>query len=179
MNNVYREREMKARCGNRLVKKILPMLTLLAFTVGLGNCSQVKYIPGTHIPDKPKNREIIKVVEKYRRAMMNRDAGTLMSMAHPHYYEHSGTPKGKDDYGYKGLLDVIKKRMKQLRAMRYNIKYRKIKWVSNKQVEVEYYIDASYQIATPDGTDKWSRYTHHNKIILIKHKDRWLFVRGF
>ena len=39
--------------------------------------------------------------------MEDRDATTLLSMAHPNYYEDSGTPSGQDDYGYDGLKDVL------------------------------------------------------------------------
>ncbi len=143
-----------------------------------GACSQVKMIPGTRIADTRKNREVIQVVERYRRAMINRDAGTLMALAHPAYFEHSGTPKGEDDYGYKGLLMVIRKRIAQLETVRYRIKYRKIHWVTPKQVEIEIYVDASFQLKTPEGGSKWSRYTDYNKIVLAKYKDRWLFLRG-
>jgi hypothetical protein len=151
---------------------------LLVCVAALAGCATVETIPGTGIPDTKKNREIIEVLEQYRQAMVQRDAGTLMAMAHPHYYEHSGTPKGDDDYGYKGLMKVIKRRMNQLHAVRYNIKYSKIHWINPKQVEVEIYIDASFQIETPEGGDKWSRYTGHNKVVLTKHKGRWLFLRG-
>ncbi len=143
-----------------------------------GACSQVKLIPGTKIPDTRKNRAVIEVVERYRRAMINKDAGTLMALAHPAYFEHSGTPKGEDDYGYKGLLLVIRKRLAQLETVRYRIKYRKIHWVSPKQVELEIYVDASFQLKTPEGGSKWSRYTDYNKVVLAKHKGRWLFLRG-
>lgn len=150
----------------------------LVWALLAGACSQVKFIPGTKIPDSKKNREVIQVVERYRRAMINKDAGTLMALAHPAYYEHSGTPKGEDDYGYKGLLVVIRKRLAQLETVRYRIKYRKIHWVSPKQVEIEIYVDASFQLKTPEGGAKWSRYTDYNKVVLAKYKDRWLFLRG-
>jgi len=109
---------------------------------------------------------------------MNKEIGTLMSMAHPHYYEHSGSHKGEHHYGYKGLQKVLKKRLEQLQAVRYNIKYRKINWISEDKVEVEIYIDASFQLAAGDDTDKWSRFTQHNKITLAKQNDRWLILRG-
>lgn len=147
------------------------------FVVGVG-CAGVKNIPGTQIRDNPQNRALIRVVEKYRRAMIRRDMGALMAMAHPHYYEHGGTHKGDDDYGYKGLLHVIKKRISQLETLRYMIKYRRVKWISSTQVEVEVYIDASFQLKLIKGQSKWSTYADYNKLVLIKHKDRWLLIRG-
>jgi hypothetical protein len=160
------------------MRKIAIIASFLAAAFLWCNCAEVKTIPGTGIPDTKKNREIIKVLEKYRQAMMQRDTGTLMAMAHPHYYEHSGTPKGGDDYGHKGLLQVLKKRMAQLQAVRYNIKYRKIHWVNPKQVEVEIYIDASFQIEAPKGENKWHRKTDYNKLVLAKNDGRWMILRG-
>ena len=160
------------------MRKVAILAYLSAVVVLFCHCSEVKMIPGTSIPDTGKNREIVKVLEKYRRAMMQRDSGTLMAMAHPHYYEHSGTPKGGDDYGHKGLIRVIKQRMAQLQAVRYNIKYRKINWVNPKQVEVEIYIDASFQIEAPKGENKWHRKTDYNKLVLTKKDGRWLILRG-
>ncbi|MCD6498412.1 MAG: hypothetical protein J7M25_08970 [Deltaproteobacteria bacterium] len=159
------------------------LIVLLAASTGvtagsLSGCSRVKLIPGTGIPDNKKNREVIAVVERYRRAMIRKQPGALMAMAHPNYFEHSGTPKGKDDYGYKGLLLVLRKRLHQLQSIRYSIKYRKIHWLSPIQVQIEIYVDASFQLALPSGSSKWSRYTDYNEIVLAKHKGRWLFLRG-
>ena len=146
--------------------------------VAVAGCAHVKYIPGTKIPDTKRNRAIIAVVEKYRHAMIRKDAATLMAMAHPNYYEHSGTPKGEDDYGYKGLLRVIKKRLAQLETVRYELKYRKIHWLSPTKVEVEVYVDASFQLRLPSGESRWSRFADYNKFVLAKYKGRWLFLRG-
>lgn len=141
-------------------------------------CSREKFIPGTRIPETRGNREIIEVVEKYRRAITNKEIGTLVSMAHPDYFEHSGSHKAEHHYGYDGLKKVLAARLKQLRTLRYNIKYRRINWLSDKKVEVQIYIDASFQLAVAGDTDTWERFTHHNKIVLVKDNDRWLFLRG-
>ena len=36
-------------------------------------------------------------------------SAALLALAHPNYYEDSGTPKGDDDYGYEGLKEVLQK----------------------------------------------------------------------
>ena len=164
--------------GNISTRIIKPLTGLAVSLAILAGCAHTKMIPGTRIPDNKENRSIIKIVEKYRRAMIKRDMGTLMAMAHPHYYEHLGTHKGEDDYGYKGLLGVIRKRMQQVQAMRYNIKYRRMKWVSKKEVVVEIYIDAYFQMATAPKDVKWSHYADYNKVVLVKHKGRWYFLGG-
>jgi len=150
---------------------------LLLMGVLVGGCGHARYIPGTKIPDEPRNRTIVDVVERYRRALQDLKMADLMGMAHPHYYEHSGTPKGDDDYGYKGLLQVIRARVGQLVAVRYNMRYLRVNWKSDTLVEVEIYISANFQLKTGDG-ERWHRMTDYNKIILTKEKDRWLFLRG-
>ena len=114
--------------------RLIPVLLLLGST-GV-HCAGNKVIPGTRIKDEPRNREVIQVMERYRRALESLKVADLMAMAHPHYYEHSGTPTGADDYGYKGLLKVIRKRMKQVLAVRCNLKYMRIHWPAKHQAEV-------------------------------------------
>ena len=72
---------------------------------GGGGCATVNTIPGTKVADTKSNREILDVCERYRHAMEDRDATTLLSLAHPNYYEDSGTPLASDDYGYEGLKE--------------------------------------------------------------------------
>ncbi len=151
------------------------MAALLLMT--LGACSHQKFIPGTRIPDESRNREIIKIIERYRHAVITKDISSLEAMAHPDYYEHAGTPTAKDDYGYKGLVQVLRARLPEIKRIRFEIQYRKINWISKKHVEVEVYIDASFQINVK-GEQRWSRFADYNKIVLRKYKDRWLIVSG-
>lgn len=140
-------------------------------------CAKPVLIRGTQIPDTPKNKEVVQAVEEYRRAMEELAVPKLMAMAHKHYYEHSGTPSGEDDYGYKGLLKVLGQRMKQVVAVRYNMKYLRIHWPEPNQAELEVYIAASYQLKAEDG-EHWHRMTDYNKIVLVQEKGRWLFLSG-
>jgi hypothetical protein len=154
---------------------VLPLIVVL---LPLGtSCASSKVIPGTRIRDEPRNREVINIVEDYRRALEGRKISKLLAMAHPHYYEHSGTPTGSDDYGYRGLLKVVRKRMKQVMAVRCNLKYMRIHWPAKNQVEVEVYVSASFQLKTEEG-ERWHRMTDYNKFVLVKDKDRWLFIGG-
>jgi hypothetical protein len=145
--------------------------------LALLSCSQGKMIPGTQILDQPRNREVVEAIEKYRRAMEDIKIPDLMAMAHRHYYEHSGTPSGKDDYGYQGLLRVIRKRLGQVVALRCSIKYLRIRWPAADQAEVEIYISASFQLKS-GAEESWHRMTDYNKMVLVKERSRWQFLRG-
>src|SRR4051812_40787954 len=97
--------------GRMNLAKILVFAVALSSSLG---CATYNIIPGTKVFDTKPNREILEICEKYRRALESKDAPTLLSLAHPNYYEDSGTPKGDDDYGYEGLKDVLAKRLSVL-----------------------------------------------------------------
>lgn len=139
-------------------------------------CATINTIPGTKVADTKTNREILNVCERYRHAMEDRDAATLLALAHPNYFEDSGTPGGNDDYGYDGLKEVLQKRVSQLRTLRYNIEYRKIT-IQGRRAQVDIRYDASYQIATEMG-DQWDRKQNDKRLELENDGRRWLIIAG-
>jgi hypothetical protein len=155
------------------------LATLIATAVvahQLGGCAITSVIPGTKVPDTRANREILDVCEKYRHALEDRDAATLLALASPNYYEDSGTPKGDDDYGYDGLREVLQRRLGALRTLRYNIEYRRVDVVGPRAyVDIRY--DASFQIATEMG-DRWERKQNDKRIELENDGHRWLIIAG-
>jgi hypothetical protein len=152
------------------MKRVLLVLALLA------GCATMNTIPGTKVADNKLNRELLEVVERYRHAMEDRDAATLLALAHPNYYEDSGTPKGDDDYGYEGLKDVLSRRLGALRTLRYNIEYRKVSVTGHRaQIDIRY--DASFQLATEMG-DRWERKQNDKRIELENDGKRWLIIAG-
>ena len=144
--------------------------------VSVTGCANYALIPGTKVIDTKVNREIIEVCEKYRRAMEERDAPTLLALAHPNYYEDSGTPKGDDDYGYEGLKDVLQKRLGALKTLRYSIEYRRVE-VAGHHAKIDIRYDASFQLATEMG-DRWERKQNDKRIEMQNDGGRWLIVAG-
>ena len=69
----------------------------------VSGCATLRTIPGTKVADTPQHRELLQRVEEYRIAMEQREAGKLLTLAHPNYYEDSGTPSAQDDYAYARL----------------------------------------------------------------------------
>jgi hypothetical protein len=151
----------------------LGLTVLLSFT---GGCATMNLIPGTKVADTKANREILDICERYRHAMEERDASTLLALAHPNYYEDSGTPKGDDDYGYDGLKDVLSKRLSALKTVRYNIEYRKVA-IEGHHAQVDIRYDASFQIATEMG-DRWERKQNDKRLELENDGKRWLIIAG-
>ena len=151
--------------------------TLLgALVLWAAGCATVNLIPGTKVPDTKANREILDVCERYRHAMEDRDAATLLALAHPNYYEDSGTPGGSDDYGYEGLKEVLQKRLAQVKTLRYNIEYRRVQ-IQGHHAQVDIRYDASFQLATEMG-DRWERKQNDKRIELENDGKRWLIIAG-
>jgi len=151
-------------------------LAAAAMSLGASGCATVQAIPGTKIPDTPVHRQILQRVEEYRVAMEQRDAPRLLAMAHPNYYEDSGTPSGADDYGYPGLKRVLEARLPSLRWLRYLIKYRDIRIDGNRaQVDLRY--DISFQLMTEIG-EKWERRQNDKRLELQREENRWLIISG-
>lgn len=148
---------------------------LLAALLAAG-CASVQRIRGTGVTDTKLNRELVDLCERYRQALEAKDGAALLALAHPRYFEDSGTPKADDDYGYEGLKQVIGTRLRTLRSLRYNIEYRQITFDGPRaQVQIRY--DASYQIGTEIG-DRWERKLSDKRIEFEQEQGRWLIIAG-
>jgi hypothetical protein len=139
-------------------------------------CATIHVIPGTKVADNKLNRELVDVCERYRHALEERDSATLLALAHPNYYEDSGTPKGDDDYGYEGLKQVLSTRLSALKSVRYNIEYRNVT-VQGHHADVDIRYDASFQLATEMG-DRWEHKMNDKRIQLENDGHRWLIIAG-
>jgi hypothetical protein len=159
----------------RLVPLLFSFLAACAL-FSLEGCAIVPVIPGTKVPDNKINREILDVCEKYRHALEDKDSATLLTLAHPNYYEDSGTPKGDDDYGYEGLKEVLAKRLAALKTIRYNIEYRHVS-IEGHHALVDIRYDASFQLATEMG-DRWERKQNDKRLELENDGRRWLIIAG-
>ena len=151
------------------------VLAALAAVVGCAH-SSASTIPGTKVADTDENREIIRVVERYRLAMERKDVGALVAMASRNYWEDSGTPTGADDYGYDRLREVLMGQFQRADAIRYSMKYVDITF-DRGRAKVAVLIDASYSVQTPRGLERFDM-RDQNELVLENDGQRWLFVSG-
>ena len=153
---------------------------LLLVTAGLlvGCASQVAYINGTTVEDNERNRNIIKTIEQYRVAVEKKDIATLVSLASKNYWDDSGTPTGSDDFGYDGLREILQNRFKRADAIRYTMKYMKVKPLSANRAAVDVMLDATYTINTEHGTPQRLDFRDQNEMVLEWDGKRWLFLSG-
>ena len=148
-------------------------LALALFVLGCAT----HYIPNTDVEDTSENRKVISFCEKYRRAVEERNVPLLLDMASAAYYEDGGNVDASDDMDYDGLRDYLEGRFKDTRAIRYEIRYRKIHGAENGRVLVEYTYTASYKIPGLSG-DEWRHTVAENRLELVPDKDSFKILAG-
>jgi hypothetical protein len=139
----------------------------------LGACSKT-YIPNTDVEENEFNRKVVEFVEEYRRAVERRNIAMLLRLAHPSYYEDGGNIDTSDDLDFAGLKSYLEDSFREVRAIRYEIRYRE---VSHGHVFVDFTYSASYKLPTPSG-DVWRRRVADNRIELVPEKDTYRIVSG-
>lgn len=135
----------------------------LLMTLALTGCGR-DVIPNTDVEDTKQNREVIEFVEKYRKAVQQRNVGELMELASERYLDDNGTPVGRDDIDYKRLREKLSKLNQEVKDVRYEIRYRRIIFRGDK-VYVDYTYTASFLVQTPEG-ERWSRRLADNRLEL-------------
>jgi hypothetical protein len=159
-------------------------LPLLSLVVASG-CKDVPTIPGTEIPDTDENREILRVLERYRTAFVRRDATGVLATAHPTYYDTAGTDDPDDDIEYEQLGPMLRERMAQIDSIRFTIDYLEINVVDDRAV-VRVWIDASFRL-TPiiDAENgeirveaEHSRKQDHSMFELLREGPNWRITKG-
>jgi hypothetical protein len=157
------------------MKGLVKVLALLVISFGSGCATH--YIPNTDVEDTSENRKIITFCEKYRHAVEQRDVPLLLQMAAQTYYEDGGNVDASDDMDYAGLKDYLEGRFKDTRAIRYEIRYRRIRQQSDKKIVIEYTYTASYKLPGLKG-DEWRHTVADNRLELIEDQDSFKILAG-
>lgn len=148
------------------------MLTTLA-----GGCAKPKFIPRTKVKDIPVNREVIRVMEKYRRAVVDSDAARVLALVHPLYQDNAGTPNGADDIDFEKLKSVLGTQYKNTGKIRMRIEYLSVQ-TKGSLARVDTWIDATFVYSHPEAKQRWRRLTDSNRFRLIKDDKGWRFLSG-
>ncbi len=151
---------------------------LLAFLVVLSaSACRTQLLPNTDVEDTPRNRDIVAFCEQYRHAVEDKDVSALIAMAHPDYYEDGGNTDASDDIDRTGLQQYLTERFVQSKAIRYEIRYRRVTPGRDGEVLVDYTYSASYQLPTDEG-DKWQRAVAENRLQLVPKGEAFLIKAG-
>ena len=159
-------------------------LFLIAVILSVAACATRKtYIGGTRVPYTSNNKSVLDAVEQYRLAVEKGDSASLMTMAHPQYWEDSGTPSGSDDYGYEGLKVVLASRLKMASEIRYTMRYMGVsheckELAAGCKATVDVLIDASFTIQNAMGKASRPDKRDQNQLLLEWSGSRWMFLAG-
>lgn len=149
---------------------------LFVVLAALPGCSP-RYIPNTDVEDTDDNRRVIEFCEVYRHAVESRDVPKLLRMADDRYYEDGGNADASDDLDRAGLDGYLQSRFRETRAIRYEIRYRRVSDGPKQTVRVDYTYTASYKIPTPAG-EVWRRRVAENRLELVPDKDGFRILAG-
>jgi hypothetical protein len=133
--------------------------------------------PDAEIRDTDENREIVALVEVYRRALEDKDVATLRRIISSNYYENGGTSHTTlDDYGYDGLTAAFEAIAQNVRQLRLSVLIREID-VEGDRANV--YVDFGYNMLyVVDGQERWSADRDLNRLELVREGGEWRFVAG-
>ncbi len=148
----------------------------VVLAVAASACSK-HLIPNTDVEDTEANRRVVQFCEDYRRAVERKNVGLLLQLADPAYYEDGGNIDARDDIDYEGLEDYLKQKFRHTKAIRYEIRYRRVGKGRKNVWYVDYTYSASYKIPTEAG-DIWRRVVADNRLELIPRGESFKVVAG-
>jgi ketosteroid isomerase-like protein len=154
---------------------LIPLFLLLASA-----CS-TKYIGHTRIEDTKENREILAVVERYRRAVEDRDIERLMELTADDFFEDPGTPYDPaDDYDKAGLRSRLQEAFSRIKDQRLTIDARRLNVdeKNDKIVHVDYRFDHRYRLDLPGEGGNWRESMDLNRVSLTRKGGDWKIVSG-
>ena len=151
-------------------------VVVLLVAAGSVGCSR-EYIPNTDVENTDLNRKVIRFCEEYRHAVERRNTALLLKLADPSYREDGGNADATDDLDYAGLRDYLDGKFKDTKAIRYEIRYRRVGKGRGNEIYVDYTYSASYKLGTEQG-EIWRRTVADNRLELVPYGDSYRIVAG-
>jgi hypothetical protein len=155
---------------------VRPSALILLVVLGSMGCSR-EYIPNTDVENTDLNRKVIHFCEEYRHAVERRNTALLLKMADPSYHEDGGNADATDDLDYAGLRDYLEGKFGDTKAIRYEIRYRRVGKGRGNEIYVDYTYSASYKLGTAEG-EIWRRTVADNRLELVPHGETYRVVAG-
>jgi len=149
---------------------------VVAWLAGVCAACTHDVIPNTDVPDTSENREVIKFVEKYRKAVERRDVGSLLAFASTRYFDDNGTPGAGDDVDFQGLRERLGRFHEAVLDVRYSIRYRRVTFESDR-ILVDFTFTGSFRLATAQG-DRWARRLADNRLVLARERGDLKILSG-
>jgi ketosteroid isomerase-like protein len=129
------------------------------------------------IDDTAKNRQVLDVVARYRKALVQKDFGALKRLVADDYYTNSGTTDTtEDDYGAERLPKIYEHIAKYGQDITYNITIQNLNFERNRAF-VRYEFEFSYR-STVGDKPTWDAAQDVNEVELIQKDDGWRIISG-
>lgn len=151
---------------------------LLASLLGLllAACGP-RFVKGTEIEYSPEKQAIANLVERYRKALSDRDASTLKAMISRNYYENASTTSNpRDDYGYDGLSRLLEELKSKVKEVRYAVTIKAIDVFENTAV-VDFDYEAQYLYET-GAEERWANRIDRNRLTFRMEEGKWRIIGG-
>ncbi len=150
-------------------------LSILALGAACLACAP-RLLPGTEIKDSPETRAIASLLETYRQAMERRDAQAVLDLAHPGYFDNSGTPEPNDDVDRAGLA-VRLEELSQITDLKFQLALRTIEVTAPGEARADVNFEQFYRVTTPNGPVA-RRDSDVHRMTFKKIDGNWLFTSG-
>ncbi len=152
-------------------------LTYFAVAALATGCAARK-IPGTEIDDTDDTRAILDVMEKYRTAVEQKDAQTIVNLAHETFRDDGGSANPEDDLNYQDLYSKLPARMRKLDDVRLEMNVRKVEFTEDHgNARATYTYTTTFKL--PGLTPKTQSETEIKQMILKRvDKKTWKIVSG-
>ncbi len=151
-----------------------PLAALLA-ALALAGCS-AKRIPGTEIRDTVDTREIVAVIDAYRKAVEAKDSRAVLALVSPLYFDDAGTSDPADDLDYSQLAKALPADLEKLAAVRLEIGVKQVT-VEGDKATAEVFYDGHFRIVTPRGEVAKSE-SDVQRMSFHHEKSGWRFLAG-
>jgi hypothetical protein len=125
-----------------------------------------------------ENLEILKLVQSYRNAIVDKDVEALKNMVAQDYYENASTTDDLlDDYGNERIDEILHDYLLgSVKDIRYIIVIKQVlKDGEEYKVDYQYIWNFRFEIA---GQSYWNSKNDTNRIVVVKEDDAWKIKSG-
>lgn len=152
------------------------LLLLAVAAIGLG-CVPRK-IPGTEIDDTDDTRAVLDVMEKFRVAVEQKDAQTIINLADESFRDDGGSANPDDDLTYQDLYTKLPARFRRLDDVRLELNVRKVEFTQDQaNARATYTYTTTFKL--PGLTSRTQSETEIKQMILKRiDKKTWKIVSG-
>ncbi len=125
-------------------------------------------IPGTSVEDSEENRHVLEFLNKYRKAVIEKNVDGVVGLCAQDYFEDNGTAEQTDDYGLSQLKDKLARALGQTKEIQLEIIVQAIerdKAAEHGPVRVVYRYNQRALVSFPAG-EKWITVSDVNRLVL-------------